>query len=216
MAMQKSQIVQTALDILDRDGLEGVTLRRLATELEVKAASIYYHIPSKEELLDEMANAILEAHFSAFDFADDQRDWAVWLDMLAHELRKAMLSRREGARVVAGAHPDIATMLINLWDLSIRVLHNGGFSYGKAAVITITVVNFTFGSVIEEQSSPPYTSGPRVPFGDVESMGQNYQALAAAMDEWHSADNDKHFDIGVLIIINGVHVEADMGRMNAE
>src|SRR5258707_15479663 len=112
MPIQKNQIVQTALDILDRDGLEGVTLRRLATDLNMKAASIYWHIPSKESLLDEMANAILESHFAAFDFENDQRDWAEWLDTLAHELRAAMLSHREGGRGVAGAHPEIAMMLI--------------------------------------------------------------------------------------------------------
>jgi TetR/AcrR family tetracycline transcriptional repressor len=60
MAIEKRLIVQKALEILNRDGLEGVTLRRLANELDIKAASIYWHIPNKAELLDEMANAILE------------------------------------------------------------------------------------------------------------------------------------------------------------
>lgn len=205
MAVQKAQIVQTALELLDRDGLEGVTLRRLATELNMKAASIYWHIPSKEQLLDEMANAILEQHFSEFDFTDDQRDWAEWLDTLAHELRAAMLKRREGARVVAGAHPDIARMLIKLWDLTVRVLHNAGFDYGASAIVTITMINFTFGTVIEEQASPPYSNPPSRP--EAMSVMGLFPAMATAMEAWGSEYSDRHFDAGVRIFISGVRHE---------
>ena len=204
MPMQKNQIVQTALEILNRDGLEGVTLRRLATELNVKAASIYWHIAGKEELLDEMANAILEAHFGNFDFENDKRRWDEWLSALAHQLRSAMLAHREGARVVAGAHPDIAQMLIKLWDFTVRVLHNNGFSYGKAATITVTVINFTFGSVIEEQASPNTGPASEEIHGGVMDT---FPAMAAAMAAWKHEDNDSHFGTGVRILINGVRAE---------
>ena len=207
MAMQKSQIVQTALMILDRDGLEGVTLRRLATELDMKAASIYWHIPNKVALLDEMANAILEEQFGSFDFEHEHDDWAEWLATMAHELRQAMLRHREGARVVAGAHPDIAVVLIKLWDYTVRVLNKAGFSPGKAAVVTITMTNFTFGSVIEEQSSPPYTHGPDDPAREIQAMGQRFQTLAIAMEAWMTEGAGIPFDTGVRIIVNGVRAE---------
>lgn len=214
MSIQKSQIVQTALDILDRDGLEGVTLRRLASELKIKAASIYWHVASKERLLDEMANVILEKHFSSFDFENDRREWAGWLDTLAHELRAAMLAHQNGARVIAGAHPDIAQMLMRLWDLTVRVLRNAGFSYSKAATITATVINFTLGSVIEEQSSPPYSTGPDKPLNELQSIGQAFQTLALVLEAWQDENNDMHFDIGVRIIINGVRAELNTLDIN--
>jgi TetR/AcrR family transcriptional regulator, tetracycline repressor protein len=204
--MQKNQIVQTAISILDRDGLDGVTLRRLATELDIKAASIYWHIANKEALLDEMANAILEEHFGTFDFQNDARDWAEWLHTLAHELREAMLAHREGARVVAGAHPGIAVMLIKLWDLTVRVLHKSGFSYSEAGAITITMINFTFGSVIEEQASPPHA---HLLASGESPMEATFPAIKAAMEAWKDEDNDMHFGTGVRIIINGVRAEQD-------
>ena len=203
--MQKEQIIQTALFILDRDGLEGVTLRRLATELGIKAASLYWHIANKDTLLDEMANAILLEHFGAFDFENDQRAWAEWLHTLAHELRAAMLAHREGARVVAGAHPDIAVMLLKLWELTIRVLYNNGFSYRKAGAITVTVINFTFGSVIEEQASPPLAhlnTSKKFLAND-----NRFPALAAAMEAWQQEDNHLLFDTGVHLLLNGVRAE---------
>jgi TetR/AcrR family tetracycline transcriptional repressor len=201
MPIEKSQIVQKALDILNRDGLEGVTLRRLASELKIKAASIYWHIPNKSELLDEMANAILEKHFNAFDFQSDEREWDEWLYTLAHELRAAMLAYQDGARVVAGTHPDLGQVLIKLWDLTTRILHNTGFSYGMAATITVTVTNFTFGSVIEEQSSQLPETGPKI------QRVKLPLALRSALEEWQNENNDIHFDTAVRMIINGVRAE---------
>jgi TetR/AcrR family tetracycline transcriptional repressor len=154
-----------------------------------------------------MANVILESHFGTTDFENDDRDWVEWLDTLVHELRAAMLTRREGARVVAGAHPDVATTLIKLWDLTVRVLHTGGFSYGKAVIIGMTVINFTFGWVIEEQASPPYSKGPDIPIEEAFSMLRSFEAMAAAMDAWKVGDNDARFDMAVRIIINGVRAE---------
>lgn len=207
MPIQREQIIQAAITILDRDGLEGVTLRRLAKELDIKAASIYWHIASKEVLLDEMANAILEEHFGTFDFKNDKRDWAEWLDTLAHELRAAMLAHREGARVVAGAHPDIARTLLKLWDFTIRVLHHNGFSYGQAMTITVTIVNFTFGSVIEEQASPPLAH--MVIFTEQLSFSEEFQATTAAMEAVRGEDNDTLFNTSIRIIINGVRAELE-------
>src|SRR3954470_19934334 len=155
MRLQRDQIISMALDLLDRDGLEGVTLRRLAKELGVQAPAIYWHVANKETLLDEMANIILNQRFDAVNFDDDQREWAEWLKTVANELRAAMLAHHEGARVVAGAHLNVATTLLKLINLNIRVLHNAGFSYIEASRISTTVVTFTFGFTIEEQSPPP-------------------------------------------------------------
>ncbi|CAN5850392.1 TetR/AcrR family transcriptional regulator [soil metagenome] len=207
--MQKEQIIQTAITVLDRDGLEGVTLRRLATELGITAASIYWHIANKEVLLDEMANAILEEKFGTWDFGNDQRDWVEWLDTLAHELRAAMLAHREGARVVAGAHPDIAVMLLKLWDLTIRVLYNNGFSYSKAGAITMTVAHFTFGSVIEEQASPPLNHPTSQEFL---VNDDRFPAMAATIEAWKDEDNNTLFDTGVRMLIHGARVEKENVR----
>jgi TetR/AcrR family transcriptional regulator, tetracycline repressor protein len=210
MPIQKEQIIQAAITILDRDGLEGVTLRRLAKELDIKAASIYWHITNKEVLLDEMANAILEEHFGTFDFKNDKRDWAEWLDTLAYELRAAMLTHREGARVVAGAHPDVAHTLLKLWDFTVRVLHHNGFSYGQAMTIAVTVINFTFGSVIEEQASPPLAH--MIGLHEQLSLGEEFPAAAAALEAMQGEDNDTHFNTSIRIIINGVRAELSSGE----
>ena len=202
MPIEKEQIIRTAIRILDRDGLEGVTLRRLATELHIQAASIYWHLPSKDALLDEMANEILMERFGDYDFADDRREWTQWVDLFAHELRAAMLAHREGGRVVAGAHLHIAVMLTKLLDLTIRILHNAGFSYSKASTITSTVRDFCFGFVIEEQSSPQSDKTPLDP-----RLFQRLPGLIEAMKTWEQEDEDTQFDTAIRMIINGARSE---------
>src|SRR5262249_16756635 len=124
----------------------------------------------KVTLLSEMADTILEERFGGFDFADDKRDWAEWLDSLGRTLRSAMLAHREGGRVITGSR--LGPILTKLFDLTVRILRNAGFGYSQAVTITLTVTNFTFGFVIEEQSSPPRVET----LEEVRSRGQ-YSAL---------------------------------------
>jgi len=59
MKVNRDMVVRAGLKLLDEVGLEQLTLRRLGTELEVQAATIYWHFKNKEELIDEMATLVL-------------------------------------------------------------------------------------------------------------------------------------------------------------
>ena len=50
--------MQAALDLLDEAGMDGLTVRALASRLGVQAPALYWHVPSKQALLDEMATQI--------------------------------------------------------------------------------------------------------------------------------------------------------------
>lgn len=56
----RDRIVAAALELIDRDGLGAVTMRRIADELGVQAPSLYNHMRSKEALLDAVAAAVME------------------------------------------------------------------------------------------------------------------------------------------------------------
>ena len=61
VGIQQEVIVRAALTLLDEVGLEGLTMRRLATALKIQAPSLYWHFPNKQALLDGMADAIFGA-----------------------------------------------------------------------------------------------------------------------------------------------------------
>lgn len=57
--LDRAQVADTALRLLNEVGLDGLTLRRIATELDVKAPALYWHFANKQALLDELATEML-------------------------------------------------------------------------------------------------------------------------------------------------------------
>lgn len=88
----REHIVGIALDLLDRYGLPDLTMRRLATELEVQPSALYWHFDSKQDLLAAVSDRILARIPAAEPGAD--------LLVAAHAVRDALLSYRDGAEVV--------------------------------------------------------------------------------------------------------------------
>ena len=77
--LNRERIHQGALRIVDAEGLDGLSMRRLAAELGVRAPSLYGHVASKEDLLHAVANEVMDAvDVSAFESGDWQRGLRVW------------------------------------------------------------------------------------------------------------------------------------------
>lgn len=78
--LSRERIVAVALDLIDRDGLEALTTRRLAQELGVQAPSLYNHMRSKEALLDAVAESVFEevdvSGFEHLEWREALRAWA--------------------------------------------------------------------------------------------------------------------------------------------
>ncbi len=76
--LSPARIRAAALALVDVDGLEALSMRRLATELGVRAASLYGHVPAKDDLLNDIANEII-ARVDVGGFADGWRSGlAAW------------------------------------------------------------------------------------------------------------------------------------------
>lgn len=102
MALERHIVVEAALKLLGDVGMDGLTTRRLAQELGVQGPALYWHFENKQELIDAMAQAIMA---KAFVPIEPGEDWADWLAKRARRARRAMLSYRDGARLLAGFRP---------------------------------------------------------------------------------------------------------------
>jgi AcrR family transcriptional regulator len=77
--LSRARIHETALRIVDGDGLEGLSMRKLAAELGVRASSLYGHVASKDELLHAVANDLMQrVDVSRFDDGDWQAGLRTW------------------------------------------------------------------------------------------------------------------------------------------
>ncbi|GCE51365.1 TetR family transcriptional regulator [Thermosporothrix hazakensis] len=158
MKICREQIITIALSLLDREGLEGVTLRKVAAQLHVHAGALYWHVQNKQELLDELANALLSPYFVQWEGRTPEQPWSKWLQATCEHLREAMLSHREGARVIAGAGLGRAVQLAQLMELIVQSLMSAGFSLRQAFLTCSTALSYVYGFVIEEQAAPTNAS----------------------------------------------------------
>jgi AcrR family transcriptional regulator len=90
-------ILQAALGIIDRDGIDGLSMRRLSEEVGRDPTVLYRHVPSKAALLDGVAEIVLGQ--LRVDTADP--DWAGQLRTVAHEFRRLALK-----------HPNVVALLV--------------------------------------------------------------------------------------------------------
>ena len=91
------RIRQGALEIIDREGLEALSMRRLAEHLGVKAASLYNHVSTKDELLQEIADVVIaKVDVSGFDI-----DWATGLTTWARSYREALIAHQNLVPLIA-------------------------------------------------------------------------------------------------------------------
>lgn len=87
--LSRERIREAALALIDRDGLAEVSMRKLAAELGVQAASLYGHYPNKDDLLDDIATGIMSAvDTSAFE----TEPWDAALAAWARSYRSALVA----------------------------------------------------------------------------------------------------------------------------
>src|SRR2546423_1582765 len=128
-AIDLDQIVKAALQLLDEVGLDGLTMRRLAERLNIKAASLYWHVRDKEELMVLLANEIC----GSFGALDPTLPWREQLEQSADEYRRVLLSHRDAARVLLLSGPPSGANRLDQVESLLGVLLKAGFSPEDAA-----------------------------------------------------------------------------------
>jgi TetR/AcrR family transcriptional regulator, tetracycline repressor protein len=101
MAISKETIVEASIKILNRDGIENLTMRTIAKELKIKAASLYWHISGKTELY----GAIAEYLCSQFHMPENTDDVRAYLEEMFKAYRIMLLSTRDAVPVLENSIP---------------------------------------------------------------------------------------------------------------
>jgi len=201
----QQRIIDAALEMLKKDGLNNLSLRKLAGKLDIQAPALYWYFKSKDLLIDYMAESILHKEFSSFKVRREDEDWQSWLTDSLLRLRKAMLAYKDGARVVAGAHIYPAVTLGKFFENVLKSLTSSGIDTLHALHILGAAITYTFGFVIEEQSSP---SVEKTDMLGLDSYMTSFPNIVQAMEEVHRKPRDleNEYLIGLRFIIKGSEV----------
>jgi TetR/AcrR family tetracycline transcriptional repressor len=194
--LSREVLIETGLRLLDEVGLEGLTVRRLATELGVRSPALYWHIKTKQELLDGMADAIIQG--AGMGPPRDRESWQEWLRRRARGYRRSLLAHRDGARVVASARRMPGALGEFEGELAAMVAL--GFT-PVLALRTITALgNYLNGYVLQEQAS--------VPVGDPDAgdLLAGMPTLTAALLAGGDRMAEESFEHGLTLLIAGTEV----------
>ena len=94
--LNRARVLQAAVDLADREGIESVSMRRLGQDLGIEAMSLYTHVRGKEDLLDGMVDVVV----GEIPIDVDGPDWRTTLRRQVLAARGVMLRHRWAARII--------------------------------------------------------------------------------------------------------------------
>ena len=207
--LSRERVIAAAVALADVIGVDALTIRKLAAELDVKPMTLYHYVDNKEAIIDGMVDAV----FDEIDLPPADIDW-----------KQAIRRRAASARVVLARHPWAAPLMesrtspgpatLRHHDAVIGCLRAGGFSFEMTAHAYAVIDAFIYGFALQEASLPA-TAG--------DEMADLAGAMSAAMPEGeypHLAefttehvlqpgyDFGREFDFGLDLILDGLEAAA--------
>jgi len=207
--LSREAIADAALRLLDRDGLDGLRMRRLAKELGTGAASLYWHVQSKDELLELLVDRVMaEIELPP----PDPSRWQEQVKQFARESRQLMRRHRDIARITLGRIP-MGPNLLRFVEWSLELARAAGIP-DRAAAYAGDLLALYVGAYAFEESlelSSPLGEGPAP--GQVPAMLRDYFAslpdarfpnVVALADLLVAGDADERFEFGLDVLVRGL------------
>lgn len=121
--LNRERVLQAAVDLADREGIDALSMRRLGGELGVEAMSLYNHVAGKEDILDGMVDLVVDE----IDPATEDEDWKHALRSRILSARRVML-RHPWASSVITSRKEASPVMMKYMDSVGGMMMAGGFS----------------------------------------------------------------------------------------
>lgn len=199
--LSRERVLGAALALVDREGLEAISMRRLGEELGVEAMSLYNHVASKTALLDGVFEAIL----GELPPAPRVKSWQATLRERARALRAALIAHPRALPLFA-TRPAVTPAAIRHVEEILDVLGQAGFSPGDALSTLNVLVAFVVGHALA-------THGPSRPEDQARPLYEQladseFPRVRAAARRLGSHDVAEEFGFGLDTLIAGLERRA--------
>lgn len=203
-ALTGDRIVTAAIDLIEREGVDALSMRRVAAELGVAAMSLYYHVPNKAALLDAVAERIV----SGLDLADDPG--------LSAEDRARRLMR--GFRKVTHDHPRCIQLILTrsadspatlrLVEQTLTIARAAGFEGLHAARVAQTFLSYALGSLVREAGAARALKNLPAGVDLARWLGNldpaEYPSVVSLSEDDLTFDPEAEFEYGLELLLNGL------------
>ncbi|MEV6275124.1 TetR/AcrR family transcriptional regulator C-terminal domain-containing protein [Nocardia sp. NPDC051832] len=212
--LSREQILRAAVARADRDGVEAVTMRNVATDLGVEAMSLYYHVANKAELLDGMAEVVLGTINDAVAplTATSAADWKPVLRTRILLARQVLL-QHPWAPGLIGTRTPMTLALITYFDAVIGLLRTGGFSYDLAhhglhalgsRALGFTQELFESAGEQSDEEATAQLAAMAEQFPNIAGMIANEATHDEADPKLGWCDDQTEFEFGLDLILDGL------------
>src|SRR5262249_37201853 len=217
-ALSREEIVRAAMNVADAEGPDAINMRRIARELKAGTMSLYWHIRSKEELLDLMIDFIL----GEAEPPEPTGDWRADLRAIACTTRDT-LHRHRWAVNFMGGRPPTGPRSLRTLERALSVLDGLGLDTATAMNTLIAVNTYVLGDVlreIQEMNGEHYMAEVLAGLSEEEKQAlmQEFTArirgagqfphLVAMMTEGIDPDaaetRDERFEFGLDCLLDGI------------
>ncbi|MEU1734546.1 TetR/AcrR family transcriptional regulator [Streptosporangium sp. NPDC020145] len=151
--LNRGLVLEAAIRVADRGGVEAITMRRVAQELGVEAMSLYHHVPNKDAILDGVVDMV----FAAIELPGAEGDdWREAIRTRSFSAR-VILSRHSWALGLMDSRRDPGPATLRHHDAVLGVLREAGFTLPMAAHAVSLIDSYVSGFVLQEANLPVRT-----------------------------------------------------------
>lgn len=216
--LDRQTIIEAAVELIDEQGVQGLSMRRLGTEMGVEGMALYHYVSGREDILEAVVDDLLAEIPTRVD-AHQTTSWQNYLQVLAYEIRRAAMAHPAVFPLAASAHPAAPWLRpplrsIALVEHFLTSMNARGFDDPRAVDAYKVFTNFLVGSLLLEAAMRGETLAiidEGINEGDADvperdhSMGLEEAPLVRRMEERLSEDtSQQEFEIGLESLIDRI------------
>ena len=198
--LSRERIVEAALEVVGRDGLEALSMRRLAQELDVWPMSVYRYFRDKEELLD----AVVDGAADEIALGSHSGSWREQIRELLLHARAALGQDPAGLRT-RFTRAMLTPGALRLSEAGLKILQDAGFEPGEAARAWRALCGYAFGFTGFDDDATPDEAARRARAAVASLPADDFPALTAAADGFAGAlAGREELDYGLDRLLDGL------------
>jgi len=202
--LTRDRIIEAALRVMDAEGLEAVTMRRIGRELGVEAMSLYNHVEDKDDILEGVTERVM----NEFEFPSSTGDWLEDARAMAHEWRRLLGLHPSVCQLLAERHKPLEGLAsYRAMDAALGLLRSAGLSDRDAAQAFNALGSYILGYVTMEQGLMLGNDEEHAKQHDMAMdvlQGSGLDNVMACLPFFTHCDTGQQFDFGLDLVFRGI------------